>query len=485
MSSPLRTCLAALIAATVTAAPAATGDYQWNWTLISNPNWEIALTDFGYSDYLFDRTPGFEGREYLSGEWGAALGYQRNGRVVSPTWLEPRFSFPDWDTNSNYQVVQPSTLGVPTAQGLPTMRSIVSDGVIQVTQDTKFVDTLTGIAMGSVAASATGSGGTITSNRYVLQQTYTFHNVSSGSVEDLRLFQFLHGLNSQWGVYDNRTYGGPMGDYRYDITLGGDAQSSGGQYDYIGFHARFAPSAVEVGAYGTEGVDDHSTAKPSTGTHWSVEADALNGSDDYRPSLRWVSGAGRFDLGSLGSGQEATFDVLLTIRSGWQVGTSGSGTIGGTDGMPGSVSYMFLGSHSSGQFFLEFENEDAADVAQKIALGEFGALTFGVPGARLPLFDLDYDGSFAGGLRLTFFIDPSTLPSGTDVASLHLFHWHGGAWQDLGGGFDPATGGITVVIDSLSPFAVGAVPEPTTLALMVGGAAGIWMRRRRRAGRPG
>jgi len=42
---------------------------------LANPHWNITLSDFGYSDFLLDNTPGFEGREYLSGEWGAAIGY--------------------------------------------------------------------------------------------------------------------------------------------------------------------------------------------------------------------------------------------------------------------------------------------------------------------------------------------------------------------------------------------------------------------------
>ena len=46
---------------------------------LANPHWNITLTDFGYSDFLLDNTPGFEGREYLSGEWGAAVGYQVSG----------------------------------------------------------------------------------------------------------------------------------------------------------------------------------------------------------------------------------------------------------------------------------------------------------------------------------------------------------------------------------------------------------------------
>jgi hypothetical protein len=39
---------------------------------IANPNWDITLTDYGNSDFLLDNTPGFQGREYRSGEWGAA-----------------------------------------------------------------------------------------------------------------------------------------------------------------------------------------------------------------------------------------------------------------------------------------------------------------------------------------------------------------------------------------------------------------------------
>jgi len=41
---------------------------------LDNPNWQINLTDAGYSDYLGDLAQDSVGREYLSGEWGAALG---------------------------------------------------------------------------------------------------------------------------------------------------------------------------------------------------------------------------------------------------------------------------------------------------------------------------------------------------------------------------------------------------------------------------
>src|SRR5512137_1619274 len=80
---------------------------QTTTLVLANPNWNITLTDFGYSDFLLDNTPGFVGREYLSGEWGSAVGYTRgNGNIVAPKWMEPQFLFPDWKTNSDYHVVQ-------------------------------------------------------------------------------------------------------------------------------------------------------------------------------------------------------------------------------------------------------------------------------------------------------------------------------------------------------------------------------------------
>jgi hypothetical protein len=75
---------------------------------LANPHWNISLTDYGYSDFLLDNTPGFEGREYLSGEWGAAIGYQPAGEpMLAPRFLEPMFLFPDWATLSPFKVKSP------------------------------------------------------------------------------------------------------------------------------------------------------------------------------------------------------------------------------------------------------------------------------------------------------------------------------------------------------------------------------------------
>jgi len=259
-SFPLRALAAAVLA--LGSLDAAQAQFSNN-IVLSGPAWEIALTDYGYSDYLGDLTPGFQGREYLSGEWAGAVGYGQAGAVRKPTWLEPNFVYPDWTTNSNFQVVSGITQGANNAQGLPTATSVIQNDALRITQRFEIVDTRTGLAMGTSAASAS-VGSSLLSNRYVLQQTYTFENIAGTPLDNLQFFQFLHGLTAQSGVYDNRNHGGAMADYRYDTTLSGDAGGGANQFDYIGFHSKVAPTAIEIGAYGVEGngVDNHGVASP-------------------------------------------------------------------------------------------------------------------------------------------------------------------------------------------------------------------------------
>lgn len=473
--------------------PTAQAVYTWNWSTLTNPNWEISLTDFGYSDYLFDLTPGFEGREYLSGEWGAAVAYSKGGNDVAPAWLEPRFSFPDWNTNSNFNVIQAMAVGTG-ANNLPTGNSIVGNGDIQITQNISFVDTLVGTPMGWSAASAGGAGKALSSNRYVMLQNYSITNTSDETINNLQFFQLLHGLNSQSGVFDNRAYAGQLSEYRYDITLGGDAgYGTGTQFDYIGLSAKVAPSAIEIGRYGVEGVDDHVTGKPSEGTHISVENNALSGTDSFAPATRWVAGAERWDLAStLAPGETASMEVMLTIRTGWQVdsGTdSGTGNGSGGDGTsfpPGTIGYEFLGSHTGGQFFFGYEAEDWNSVLQMVALGEFGAPTFQAPGGQLQLFEVEFEGEFDGQIKLTFSYDDTLFPVGFNENNLRVYHWTGSTWEDLAGIVDVNANTITAFTNSLSPFAVAAaVPEPETYAMFLAGLGllGYRLNRRRQTAR--
>lgn len=51
-----------------------------------------------------------------------------------------------------------------------------------------------------------GGGNSVKSNRYVLNQAYTIRNISGAVISGLQVFQLMHGLTSQRGVFDNRVY---------------------------------------------------------------------------------------------------------------------------------------------------------------------------------------------------------------------------------------------------------------------------------------
>lgn len=286
---------------------------------IFNPDWSITLTDYGYSDLLFDQRPGFEGREYLSGEWGAAYSYKVGDTPRDPTWLEPHFIAPNWLTNSNFTVATSiAGTGVFNASGFERFRSIVSNGELGVRMFYEFIDTLTGTPQGMVPKSAGGPGGSQASSRYVLLQTYEVRNLSEETISGLQAFQFLHGLHSTRAVYDDRPYPGPLGAHHFDVSLRGLSDMDGYTHDdVIAMHSTMTPSAWEVGRYGIEGIDSHVVGKPSVGVHLSIEADALSGVDlfDLGTPPLWVGGAMRWTLPDLEPGEIYTYDVLLSLST--------------------------------------------------------------------------------------------------------------------------------------------------------------------------
>lgn len=380
---------------------------------LANPHWNITLTDFGYSDFLLDNTPGFEGREYLSGEWGAAVAYQVSGQAaVPPRWLQPNFMYPDWLTGSPFHVVTsfPATPGL-NADGLPIAESVIANSDLEVTLRYEMLDTVVGTPMGTTPASAGGTGSSISSSRYVMKQTVTVRNISGAAISNLQLFQFLHGLQSERGVYDNRAHTGPLAEFRYDTTLAGvDAWAVGagsspaGLEDFIGFHASAVPSAFEIGHYGIEGngVDDHWSAKPSDGVHLSVENNwttapysTREGTDSFTPAQRWVAGAERWDLGTLSVGASVSLDVLLSVRTGTRV-ISGTSVVGGCNGgstVPGGVDYEFEDVSSEGSCFGEYAQADDDELAVRVAEGEFTALDFPQPAKPAQLWKLQFTGA--------------------------------------------------------------------------------------------
>ncbi len=303
---------------------------------IFNPDWSITLTDFGYSDLLFDQRPGFVGREYLSGEWGAAVGYDlidtSSGSVVSsvsPEWLEPEFIFPDWTTNSRFGTVSAIAPTAGPAAAPTAAESTIANPVLEIYHTYEMIPTDGGIDMGYEPKSAGGPGKFKTSTEYVLKQTYKITNKETDfGITNLNLYQFLHGLFSDSATYDDRMYppGGPFDDYRYDTTnynlMNMDPLFGNFIFeDFITFHSNDTPVGWEVGRYGVEGIDSHVVGKPGSGVHLSVESGALSGSDGFFPAELWVSGAQQYNLLSLNDldvllpGEMVSFDVLLSIHN--------------------------------------------------------------------------------------------------------------------------------------------------------------------------
>lgn len=441
---------------------------------LANPHWNITLTDAGYSDFLLDNTPGFEGREYLSGEWGAAVGYQlAGGTVVAPQWLERQFVFPDWTNNSTFQVVTPLTQTALNADNLPIAQAVIANSHLEITLRHEMLDTVVGTPMGETPASAANPGRAIHSSRYVLKQTATVKNISGSAIPGIQFIQLLHGLTSQRGVYDNRSYPGSLSNFQFDVTLAGvDAAAVGagssteGLEDYIGFHASAAPSAFELGYYGIEGngVDDHGSGKPSDGVHLSIEDNWLTppystrqGTDNFAPSQRWVAGAQRWELGALATGQSVSFDVILSLRTGTKVapGTGSSGGCNGGSSVPGGVDYEFEDVTSDGSCFGEYSQADENEIALRIDEGEFGPFNFLTPGGPAQLWKMQFTGTSSGNVNLKFGYDPTILPPGFDESLLSIYEFTGGAWQKLDSLVSLASNTIAVTAANLSVFALG------------------------------
>ncbi len=450
---------------------------------LANPHWNITLTDHGYSDFLLDNTPGFEGREYLSGEWGAAVGYQvAGGPSVTAQWLEPHFVYPDWTTNSTFTVVTPVTQTTLNADNLPVAQSVIKNAHLEITQRFEMLDTVTGTPMGTKPASAAGAGTSSNSNRYVLKQTYTVKNIAGAALSNIQLFQLLHGLNSQRGLYDNRLYSGPLSSFRCDTTLAGvDAWATGagaGLEDVISFHAASAPTTHEIGYYGIEGngVDNHSTGKPTDGVHLSIEANWLTapyntrqGTDYFAPPARWVSGAQRWTLGNLSAGQSVNFDVVLSILTGTKVpaGPGSAGSCDGGSGVPGGIDYEFESVETEGTCFSDFARPDENELAVRIAQGEFSAFTFQTPSQPAQIWEVDFSGIYTGSITVGFGFDPTLLPAGLDESGLAIHHFTGGSWENLAGTVNTTTHVITVSTATLGSFALG-VDAVTTFAIGAG-----------------
>jgi hypothetical protein len=311
----------------------------------TSPDWFIDFSDHGYSDFLIYTAGPFppgELHEELSGEWGAAIGYDGidvdQGITESTQWLEPEFVYPDWTTNSAYSVVSAiGPIGGPPggppadddSDGLPEGESTISNGSLEVRIVYDMEDSGTGHPMGLDPNGAGGSS--VLANRYVLRQTYHVKNVSGVELQGLRFYQLIHGhpANTEtptaFAVRDPSLYSGALSGFRYDVThfatnTGEPAGAATGFTctDVVGFSSELAPAAWGHGAF-----RGHAVGKPADpdvepdgdgdGIHFEVERDSLELETDFGPDE--VGSAQRYDVASLGAGATEVFEVLLSVRS--------------------------------------------------------------------------------------------------------------------------------------------------------------------------
>ena len=295
-----------------------------NSVWLENPDWQMEITDYGYSDNLWDKVTGREGREYLSGEWGAAVGYKVGAAAVTtPVWLEPNFIYPNWTTNSDFGIVGAGMMpGANNGDGLPTASGTIDNSKLRIKISVEMLDTTSGIEQGAYKASGAGAGISVTSNRYILKQSYEITNISGENITQLQLFQLCHSLEAEVALYDDRNYGGAYSSYQYDTSQVGASEWIGGGLfgevileDVVTFHSSVEPTAVENGYYGKQLIDEHGTGKPSIGVHLSVEGNSLDGTDYFHPDEPWISGAQRYNLIDLADDESVTFDLLLSIST--------------------------------------------------------------------------------------------------------------------------------------------------------------------------
>lgn len=133
----------------------------------------------------------------------------------------------------------------------------------------------------------------------------------------------------------------------------------------------------------------------------------------------------------------------------------------------------------SGAFSATYNKQAAAEVDPV-------SLDFFIVGDIFQTWDLDFDGALDGDdfVELIFTYDDTGM-SLFDELTLDVLHFVDGQYVALNGVVDTQANTITAHTASFSPFVLASlasnpVPEPGTLALLVLGAGGLWMGRRRR-----
>ena len=296
--------------------------------LMTSPTWEIALTDYGYSDYL-GYYRGYS-HEMLSGEWGGAVSYEKfdpaSGAWVSHfSWLDPEWIFPNWLTGSSFTVVTPLTVSDTNADSyMDYGYSEIANGDLMFRITHRFVDARTPMGLGL------GSGASVLSEQWILKESYEIVSISPEPLRNVNYYRFLHGHPSEdfdgldtYEDYDNAFY--PYLDpvfpgqecYIHDITQwsGFGGVHGGLGREYIAFHSLQAPSGYGLGEYAGGGA-----GKPAAGLHIDIENTdtLLNNHGLFGPTE--VAGAMRWFFCAMNEGSYERIDLILSVGADEEIG---------------------------------------------------------------------------------------------------------------------------------------------------------------------
>jgi hypothetical protein len=100
---------------------------------------------------------------------------------------------------------------------------------------------------------------------------------------------------------------------------------------------------------------------------------------------------------------------------------------------------------------------DPLDAIQWAAVGiDPATIDFAFALDATPVWRIAHDAGFTGPVEITFHYDDDTLRPGAPETGLAVFHWNGGAWEQLATlSRDIAANRITVEATTFSPFVLG------------------------------